>query len=166
MHVDPITPIMLRPKPIRALNWAWTGRLKEAWSELTDVWNGCAFERARTQLLVGQLQRRRRRTQPARAALNAAAAVFEELGSPLWAGHAQRELHRLERRAAGGELTETERQVAEHAAAGMTNNEIAAVLYISAKTVEMHLSSAYRKLGVRSRTQLVERLRENGFSGR
>jgi len=65
----------------------------------------------------------------------------------------------LEKRAAGTALTEAERQVAKHATEGMTNNQIAALLYVSAKTVEMHLSSAYRKLGIRSRTQLIERLR-------
>lgn len=119
------------------------------------------FERARTLLLTGQLQRRRRRTQAGRAALTEAAAVFEELGNPLWAARARRELTRLEKRTAGNTLTEAERQVAEHAATGMTNNQIAAALYVSAKTVEMHLSSAYRKLGIRSRTQLVARLQTN-----
>ena len=117
------------------------------------------FERARTLLLAGQLQRRRRRTHPGRAMLTEAVAVFEELGSPLWAQRARRELTRLEKRAAGTALTEAERQVAKHATEGMTNNQIAALLYVSAKTVEMHLSSAYRKLGIRSRTQLIERLR-------
>lgn len=117
------------------------------------------FERARTELLVGQLQRRRRRTQAAQASLSRAAEVFDEIGSPLWSARAHRELQRLPTRSAGAALTDSERQVAEHAASGLTNKEIAATVYLSTKTVEMHLSNAYRKLGVRSRTQLAARLR-------
>ena len=118
------------------------------------------FERARTQLLVGQLQRRRRHTQAAHHHLTAAAAVFGEIGSPLWSARADRELARLSARSPGAVLTDSERQVAELAAAGKTNKEVAAALFLSAKTVEMHLSNAYRKLEIRSRAQLAERLRE------
>lgn len=117
------------------------------------------FERARTQLLLGQIQRRKRHTQAAINALSQAAVVFEELGSPLWSSRAHRELERLTTRSAGATLTHSERQIAEYAATGLTNRQIAAAMYLSEKTVEMHLSSAYRKLGVRSRTQLVDRLR-------
>lgn len=117
------------------------------------------FERARTQLLVGQLQRRRRRTHAAQVNLNEAAAVFEEIGSPLWAARARSELARLTTPSSGAVLTDTERQMAELAAAGLTNKAIAAKLYISTKTVEMHLSNAYRKLGIRSRAQLANGLR-------
>jgi DNA-binding CsgD family transcriptional regulator len=52
-------------------------------------------------------------------------------------------------------LTGTERRVADLAAAGRTNREIAAGLRISVRTVESHLSATYRKLGVRSRTELA-----------
>ena len=117
------------------------------------------FERARTQLLLGQLQRRRRRTAAAHENLSQAAAAFDELGSPLWAQRAHSELSRLTARTPGAALTDSERQVAEHAAAGLTNRQIAATLFLSEKTVEMHLSNAYRKLGIRSRAQLAERLR-------
>ena len=118
------------------------------------------LERARTQALLGQLQRRRRRIQAARTSVGEAAAVFERIGSPLWAARAQRELARLTTGSAGPTLTDAERQVAEQAAAGLTNRQIAAVLFLSEKTVEMHLSNTYRKLGIRSRVQLAERLRE------
>ena len=118
------------------------------------------FERARTQLLLGQLQRRRRRSAPARANITAAAEVFEQIGSPLWAARAQRELTRLAAGSAGAALTDSERQVADRAVAGLSNKAIATDLFLSEKTVEMHLSSAYRKLGIRSRAQLAERLRE------
>ncbi|MGI9161661.1 MAG: AAA family ATPase [Mycobacterium sp.] len=116
------------------------------------------FERARTQLLLGQLQRRRRRTTAARENLSRAAAVFDELDSPLWAQRAHSELSRLTARRPGAALTDSERQVAEHAVAGLTNRQIAAAMFLSEKTVEMHLSNTYRKLGIRSRAQLAERL--------
>lgn len=119
------------------------------------------FERARTQLLLGQLQRRRRRTAAARENLSQAAAFFDELGSPLWAQRAQRELSRLTARTPGTALTDSERKVAEQAVAGLTNRQIAATLFVSEKTVEMHLSNAYRKLGIRSRAQLAERLKNS-----
>jgi DNA-binding CsgD family transcriptional regulator len=119
------------------------------------------FERARTQLLLGQLQRRRRHTKPARDNLRMAAAIFEELDSPLWIARARRELARLTTGSDSSELTDSERQVAERAAAGQSNKEIGASLFLSAKTVEMHLSRAYRKLGIRSRAQLADCLRDS-----
>ncbi|BBX10647.1 LuxR family transcriptional regulator [Mycolicibacterium aichiense] len=123
------------------------------------------FERARTLLLVGQLLRRRRRPQAAYEALRQAADVFTEIGSPLWASRAQSELDRLAARSAGGVLTGAERQVAEYAAAGMSNKQIATALYLSPKTVEMYLSNVYRKLGIRSRAQLAGRLDGTGATG-
>ncbi|MEZ0358724.1 LuxR C-terminal-related transcriptional regulator [Mycobacterium sp. SA01] len=123
------------------------------------------FERARTQLVLGQLQRRRRRRSAAHDTLREAAATFEGLGSSLWAARAHRELSLLSSRSAGGMLTDTERQAAEKAAVGLSNKQIATELYLSPKTVEMHLSSAYRKLGIRSRAQLAHRLRQLGLAG-
>jgi DNA-binding CsgD family transcriptional regulator len=113
------------------------------------------FETARTQLLLGQLQRRRRRRQDAGASLRAALDTFEQLGAPLWAARARAELDRLNSpRGDGQGLTAAERRTAELAAVGRSNKEIAAELFISEKTVEMYLSAAYRKLGVRSRAGL------------
>jgi DNA-binding CsgD family transcriptional regulator len=62
------------------------------------------------------------------------------------------------RAAPGGALTPGERRVAELAAAGLSNKQVAAQLYLSVYTVEAHLSRVYAKLGVRSRTQLARRL--------
>ena len=56
-------------------------------------------------------------------------------------------------------LTPSERRIAQLAAAGHSNREIAQALFVTQKTVEMHLSNAYRKLGVRSRGELPEKLR-------
>lgn len=116
------------------------------------------FETARTQLLLGQIQRRRRHRQAAQMTLAAALATFESLGTPLWAQRTRAELNRVEPGATGGELTPAEERVARRAAAGLSNKEIAAELFLAPKTVEMNLSSVYRKLGIRSRSQLHSRL--------
>ncbi|OBK93006.1 hypothetical protein A5645_21885 [Mycobacterium asiaticum] len=117
------------------------------------------FERARTQLLLGAVQRRRRRYQAAANNLSEALKTFQDLGTPLWAARAQAELGRLDySRGDGNELTAAEQRVAALAASGLSNKEIAAQLFISAKTVEMNLSRVYRKLGIRSRGGLSSAL--------
>jgi DNA-binding CsgD family transcriptional regulator len=81
---------------------------------------------------------------------------FEQLGARLWCERARLELERTGlQRTAGGELSAAERHVADLAASGATNKEIAAALFMSVKTVEAHLSRIYRKLDVRSRTELA-----------
>ncbi len=113
------------------------------------------FETARTQLLLGQIQRRRRRRQEAAGSLGEALDVFERLGAPLWATRARADLARLDSpRGDGLGLTGAEQRTAELAATGRSNKQIAAALFLSEKTVEMHLSAVYRKLGVRSRAAL------------
>ncbi|MGA8546117.1 MAG: LuxR family transcriptional regulator [Mycobacterium sp.] len=117
------------------------------------------FERARTQLLLGQLQRRQRRRDAATATLTEAHQTFERLGTPLWADRVKAELDRgmSGRRRAQG-LTPSEQRVAELAVTGITNRDIAAALFISPKTVEVNLSRIYHKLGVRSRLELYRAL--------
>jgi DNA-binding NarL/FixJ family response regulator len=87
--------------------------------------------------------------------------VFEQLGSPGWAGQARSELTRVgaRRPAPVGELTPAERRVAELAAAGSANKDIAQTLHVTVSTVEAHLSRAFLKLDVHSRSQLAIRLR-------
>jgi DNA-binding CsgD family transcriptional regulator len=119
------------------------------------------FERARTQLLLGRLALRRHDKDAARAALRSALAVFEELDIPLWAARARTELTRLDVTSQSSQgLTAAEQRVAELAASGMTNRDVAGALFISPKTVEATLARVYRKLGIRSRAELGRRMGE------
>jgi len=89
-----------------------------------------------------------------------ALAVFEELDTPLWADRASAELARTNvGRQSGSGLTPSEQRVAELAASGMTNRDVAASLFISPKTVEANLVRIYRKLGIHSRAELGRHIR-------
>jgi DNA-binding NarL/FixJ family response regulator len=120
---------------------------------------GLPFELARSLLVHGGIQRRAKLKRPARETLERAMAIFEELGAPQWLERARGEVSRIGGRqpASEGALTATEERVAELAAAGRTNKQIAAELYLSERTVEANLTKVYRKLGVRSRTELASR---------
>lgn len=126
------------------------------------------FETARTALLLGQLQRRQRRKEAAAATLREALRTFEDIGTVLWAQRARDELARVNVRPTRDQsLTPSERRVAELAASGVSNRDIAATLFISIKTVEANLGRVYRKLGVRGRVALARRLDElSGDEGR
>jgi DNA-binding CsgD family transcriptional regulator len=122
-------------------------------------WAQFPFERGRTLLALGCARRRAKQKRAARQALEQALAIFEELGARLWADKALAELARVSgRRSSAKELTETEDRVAALAAQGLSNKEIAAALFVTVHTVEAHLVSIYRKLGVHSRTELAHRL--------
>jgi DNA-binding CsgD family transcriptional regulator len=117
------------------------------------------FERARTLLIYGTMLRRAKRRKAAREAIGAALSIFEALPAPVWAENARAELARIGGRApSGGGLTESEWRIAELVASGKTNKETAATLFISVHTVEDALKRIYRKLEVRSRTELSRRL--------
>jgi DNA-binding CsgD family transcriptional regulator len=117
------------------------------------------FELARTQLVRGTAQRRARQKRNARGSLESALATFDELGTPLWAGKARAELARIGGRAPAGDgLTPSERRIAELVAEGKTNREVAAALVVAERTVESALTQIYRKLDIRSRTQLARKL--------
>ena len=121
------------------------------------------FQEARTRLQHGELLRRRPRRADARAELTAALALFEQLGAEPWAARARSELRATgvtarPRHPGQQQLTPQELRVALVVADGATNAEAAARLFLSAKTVEYHLSGAYRKLGIRSRGKLVRAL--------
>ena len=116
------------------------------------------FERARTLLVLGNVQRRDRKKRAARDSLQAALAVFDRLGAMLWSAKARAELARVGGRAPAAGLTPTEERVAQLIAAGHTYRQAADALFISPKTVQWNLSKIYRKLGVRSRAELAARL--------
>ncbi len=117
------------------------------------------LELARTLLAKGQVERRARQRSTARTTLQQALAIFDEVDSPLWAAKARAELARIGGRAPAGEgLTSTERRIAELVAEGKTNKEVAAILVVAERTVESALTQIYRKLDVRSRTELARKL--------
>jgi DNA-binding CsgD family transcriptional regulator len=117
------------------------------------------FERARTLLVLGRLQRRAKQKAAAKESLDLARSIFDTLPAPLWSERAAEEIARIGlRRVPADGLTENERRVAELAASGLTNREVAAQLFMSPKTVEANISRIYRKLGINSRAQLGARL--------
>ena len=117
-----------------------------------------------TWLTKGRLLRRAKQRRAAADALAQAAAIFERLGAVAWTQRARTELDVVGPRRAPDELTATELRVAEQAAAGITNREIARALFMSEKTVEAHISRVYRKLGIHSRAELGARMAGNPAS--
>ena len=125
------------------------------------------FEQARTLLCEGEALRRARRPAAARPPLRHALALFRGLGARPWAARAISELAatgahigtRTPTSQPGlGALSPQELQVARAIGRGLNNAEAAAALFVSRKTVEAHLTRAYRKLGIRSRTELTRLL--------
>ena len=116
---------------------------------------------ARTRLLYGEWLRRLQRQRDARDQLRLAHGLFTEFGMSGFAERAEAELlatgERARKRAVETrfDLTPQESRISELAAQGATNQDIAGQLFISPATVEYHLSKVYRKLGIRSRTQLA-----------
>jgi DNA-binding NarL/FixJ family response regulator len=119
------------------------------------------LDRARTQLLYGEHLRRTRRRVEAREALRAALDTFETLGAASWAERARAELRatgetaRKRDPSTFDQLTQQELQVVRAVSQGATNREAAAQLFISPRTVDHHLRGVFRKLGIRSRSELV-----------
>ncbi len=148
----------------RGILLAATGQVEEAGEVLrrsleAERATPIAFDRARALLALGQVLRRLRQRGAARDAFAAAHEAFDRLGAPAWSERARAELERTGlRRGTGADLTESERRVAELAASGMTNRQVAAALFMSPKTVDANLGRAYAKLGIRSRAELGARL--------
>jgi DNA-binding CsgD family transcriptional regulator len=153
------------PRRVRAEGVLGFGKYEQEFAAAMEFHGDqSGFERARTQLCLGMRRRRSRRRRDARAVLHEALSYFETEGAEPWAQQARSEL-----RATGetpvpaanvslSELTPQELQVAMSVAQGARNKEVAASLFLSARTVEFHLGNAYRKLGIRSRTELARRV--------
>ena len=120
-----------------------------------------AYERARSQLAYGERLRRDRRRSEARIQLRTALDTFEGLGMDPWADRARAELtatgEKARKRDAStvDDLTPQELRIAQLVAAGATNRDVAAQIFVSPKTVQYHLRKVFLKLGVSSRVELA-----------
>jgi DNA-binding CsgD family transcriptional regulator len=125
-----------------------------------------AWMLARARLLYGEWLRRENRRTEAREHLRAAHQSFTAMGAEAFAERAARELgatgETVRKRVQGEreELTSQEAQIARLAAAGRTNPEIGAVMFLSPRTVESHLRKIYTKLDISSRRELAPALRD------
>jgi DNA-binding CsgD family transcriptional regulator len=157
--------LLLRCEAMLAADSSWEDSFREALA-LHGGPNVRPFEVARTELCFGERLRRRRRRKEAREHLSRAWETFTALGATTWAARAGQEIAALGGQAPGPVshvtdlLTPQELQVAVTVAGGATNREVAGALFLSHKTVEFHLSNIYRRLGLRTRAELVRVMRD------
>jgi DNA-binding NarL/FixJ family response regulator len=154
----------------RALLLLAHGDTKGAASAAADASRGFApagfpLDRARSLLVAGEALRRAGARRLAAEQFEAARAIFAQLGAAVWIERVETELRRARPRPRHDrELTYAERRVAALVADGRTNREVAAQLFTTVATVEAHLTRIYRKLGVRSRTELARRVADGTLS--
>lgn len=141
---------------------AFAAHFERALGHLDAVPVGLPFERARIELALGRRLLAAGRAEEAREPLDRTLSTFERLGAAPWAALVREDVRR-----AGGRrsdepvhaprevLSAQEWRVAQLVAEGMTNREVAGAMFLSPKTIEHHLSAIFRKVGVRSRTQLA-----------
>ena len=123
------------------------------------------FELGRTLLVKGMIERRAKQKAAARQTLDQALGIFEHLGAPLWAAKVRQELSKIAARGPVAGLTGTESRVAALVARGRTNREIASAMFVTENTVQTHVRHIFRKLGVRSRTELAVQLLSEAARG-
>ena len=116
------------------------------------------LELARSLLVLGQIERRRKARGQSRDAMLRAHQLATEMDHRPLLAEIERELPRVAAARSGTELTATEQRVADLIAAGATNRDAAAALFVSVRTIETHVAAIYRKLGVRTRAELARRL--------
>ncbi|WP_256107375.1 LuxR family transcriptional regulator [Streptomyces sp. ODS05-4] len=162
--------VLLGCDRVYALCLAAAGKADEAVDLLVETadrfaGHGLVLEQGRCLLALARVERRRRRRSAAAAALQAAAAVFERAGAAPWLGLTADRPGPLDGPApepsgagALAVLTEAELTLAHLVGEGASNQEAAARLYVSVKTVEARLTRIYQKLDVRSRAQLASAL--------
>jgi DNA-binding CsgD family transcriptional regulator len=123
--------------------------------------SSASFDRARTELLYGELLRREKQRVAARRQLRSALTTFEQLGGVLWAERARGELRatgetaRRRDSSTLAQLTPQELQIARLVGEGSSNKEVAAQLFLSPRTVEYHLRKVFQKLAISSRAELI-----------
>jgi DNA-binding CsgD family transcriptional regulator len=145
------------------------GSYREAVGRLSRT--GFRPELARAHLLYGEWLRREGRRADARAQLRTAHDMFDAIGMQAFAERARRELlatgETVRKRTAGthDQLTPQEAQIARMARAGLSNQEIGAQLFLSARTIEWHLRKVYTKLQISSRRQLKQALPDRASAG-
>ncbi|MGW0742241.1 AAA family ATPase [Streptomyces sp. NPDC002817] len=157
---------MLARSADTALSWL-------AVAEQAHTRRAMPYELARTRLVCGEALRRLRRPAAAREPLQAAQRTFRAMGATSWADRATAELAAAGQRSHPGDnplpqvdlLTAQEFQVARAIGEGLSNVEAAGALFLSRKTVEAHLTRVYRKLGIRSRSDLARCLTQAGVVG-
>ncbi len=139
----------------------------EAAEEAADAFEAAGFplDQGRALLVAGEALRREGERRRAAEKLEVARAIFAELGAALWVDRADSELRRARPRPRSDRaLTDAERRVAALVTSGKTNREAAARLFTTVSTVEAHLTRIYRKLGVRSRTELARHVSDSALS--
>jgi DNA-binding CsgD family transcriptional regulator len=121
--------------------------------------NGSPVPLGRALPSLGSVQPRRQHKADARRSLGRAVALFDEADAVIWRDRARRKMGRIGGRSApaGDDLTPTERDIARLVAVGCSRRQVAHHLHLSVKTVEWNLSKIYRKVGVRSRAELIAR---------
>jgi DNA-binding NarL/FixJ family response regulator len=154
---------------IDALAAAQAGALDTAaeWARAAVAAHGSSplrVELARSLLVLGRIERRRKARSQSREALRSAFELASEIGHQPLLAQIQQELPRAAAARTGNELTATEQRVAELIAAGATNRAAATELFISVRTVETHVAAIYRKLGVRTRAELARTLHSGSRS--
>ena len=148
----------------RALLAAAAGQTQLALDQIQvalDLDRACPvpFERHRSLLVAGVVHRRARQKAAARNSLTEAASGFAALGAVEWSKRCERELQRVGTPARNATtLTASELKIAELAATGLTNRQVAERSFLSPKTVEANLARVYRKLGITSRAELGARM--------
>jgi DNA-binding CsgD family transcriptional regulator len=141
---------------------AGLGRHREALAAMEG--SSLLYDRARSLIDLGSALRRAGRRVDAREQLRAGSELAERCGAPPLTRQAHEELLAAGARPRStaltgvASLTPSERRVAAMAAEGMSNREVAQALFVTTRTVEMHLSNSFRKLDISSRTQLADAL--------
>jgi DNA-binding CsgD family transcriptional regulator len=138
----------------------------ESLREAVEVLDGSghAPDSARTLLVLGRTHVRAGQRTAAADAFADALGRFESMGASLWAQLCVQELERVAPGRSVGALTPTEERLAGLVAEGATNKEIASAMYLSVATVEAHLTRIYRKLDLRSRSDLTRWVQQRGRS--